>query len=56
MKNDYVVVTFKLDVKKINKLKEIAREISYKQGRDVSYTDLVREAISEKISLYESKR
>ena len=53
MKDKQVVLTMRCGEKQIEKLKEIAREESYKKNSDILYTDLIREAIDKAITHYE---
>jgi hypothetical protein len=41
-------VTIRLKTKLIENMKAIARNLSAKHGKDISYTDLMRRAIHEK--------
>ena len=43
----YQVITMKIDRKKVDELKELAREIAFNEHRDVSYVDLIRKAIDD---------
>lgn len=56
MKNDYMVVTFKCIKNDINRLREIAREISYIKKTDILYTDLIRQSIRKEILSYSEKQ
>jgi hypothetical protein len=49
IKNKDIVITMRCTEDKINKLKEMAREQSYKNNKDILYTDLIREAIDKAI-------
>ena len=44
-------VNFRVDVEHIEKLKKIAREISYKENKDITYVDLIRKAYEKEYGL-----
>ena len=44
-------INFRVSIKHLEKLKKIAREMSYKENRDVTYVDLIRGAYEEKYEL-----
>jgi len=43
-----IPVTMRFEENWIQNLKEIAREKAYKEGRDISHHDLIKEAVYEK--------
>ena len=49
MTKNATILTIRCSKDDINKLKEIARKRAYENKKDVMYTDIIREAISEKI-------
>jgi len=44
-------ISFRISIKHIEKLKKIAREISYKENKDITYVDLIRKAYEEEYGL-----
>ena len=44
-------INFRIDVKHVEKLKKIAREKAYKEDREITYIDLIRDAYEEKYKL-----
>ncbi len=44
-------INFRIEVEHIKKLKKIAREISYKEDKDISYVDLIRKAYEKEYKL-----
>ena len=46
-RNDNMPITFRLSSQKVNVLKNLAREISFKENKDIAYVDLIRDAIDE---------
>ena len=44
-------INFRIDVKHVDKLKKIAREKAYKEGKEITYIDLIRETYEEKYGL-----
>ena len=44
-------VNFRVEIEHIKKLKKIAREISYKEDKDISYVDLIRKAYEKEYGL-----
>lgn len=49
MKKETTIITLRCSASDINALKEIARACAYNAKKDIKYTDIIREAISEKI-------
>jgi len=44
-------INFRIEISHIEKLKEIAREISYKENKDITYIYLIKKAYEEKYEL-----
>ena len=44
-------INFRVDVDHIEKLKKIAREKAYKENKEITYIDLIRDAYEEKYGL-----
>ncbi len=44
-------ISFRISVEHVEKLKKVAREISYKDDKDITYVDLIRKAYEEKYEL-----
>jgi hypothetical protein len=48
---DKIGINFRVELSHIERLKKIAREKSYRENRDITYTDLIKEAYEEKYKL-----
>ena len=44
-------INFRIDVNHIEKLKKVAREKAYKEEREITYIDLIKESYEEKYEL-----
>ncbi len=44
-------INFRIDVRHVEKLKKIARERAYKEGKEITYIDLIRGAYEEEYKL-----
>ena len=46
-------INFRINIDHVEKLKKIAREKAYKENREITYVDLIRNAYEEKYGLGE---
>ena len=44
-------INFRISISHVNKLKKIAREKAYKEEKEITYIDLIRESYEEKYGL-----
>jgi len=51
--NEKTGINFRIEISHIEKLKKIAREMSYKEDKDITYIDLIKQAYEEKYGMKE---